>query len=59
MMQKKSYFLISHLEYTHKNEIIDMCSDKKYLIVQHSVVYIIVMIIVLCYLRSLSIVCKN
>jgi hypothetical protein len=30
-MIQKIIFFISHLEYTHKNEIIDVCFDAKYL----------------------------
>jgi hypothetical protein len=39
MTPKKSYFFISRLEYTHKNEI-DMCFDEKYLIVLYKMLFI-------------------
>jgi hypothetical protein len=40
MTKKYIFFLISHLEYTHKNEIIDMCFDEKYLVVLYKMLFI-------------------
>jgi hypothetical protein len=37
---KRIIFFISRLEYTHKNEITDMCSGDKYLIVLHKMLFI-------------------
>jgi hypothetical protein len=34
------HFFISYLEYTHKNEIIDMYFDTKYLIIRHKITFI-------------------
>jgi hypothetical protein len=39
MTQKKNFFFISHLEYTHKNYIIDMCFNEKYLIVLYKMLF--------------------
>jgi hypothetical protein len=38
-MIQKIIFFFSHLEYAHKNEIIDMCFDEKYLIVLYKMLF--------------------